>query len=178
MSLQASSQLMRTYLLVPRFCVFRSPSGSHRCASRGTDAVLNTCGACTQAERRRGLHARLECLAAPALKNPVVQLFFAVIVFEAHGANADELAVLHIRGDHVHRHRMPQDQGCGRRFCLKSSYDSIPPQFPHSFYRNVASSSHVPAQLCAYCLDGFSRPGAGKAGPMWRCLPGGIAAWY
>ena len=67
------------------------------------DAVLGIRAALVhkRERRRRGLHARLECLAAPALKNPVVQLFFGVIVFEAHGANADELAVLHIRGDHV-----------------------------------------------------------------------------
>ena len=67
------------------------------------DAVLGIRAALVhkRERRRRGLHARLERLAAPALKNPIVQLFFGVIVFEAHGANADELAVLHIRCNHV-----------------------------------------------------------------------------
>ena len=67
------------------------------------DAVLGIRAALVhkRERRRRGLHARLERLAAPSLENPVVQLFLGVIVFEAHGANADELAVFHIRGDHV-----------------------------------------------------------------------------
>ena len=67
------------------------------------DAVLGIRAALVhkRERRRRGLHARLERLAASAFKNPVVQLFFGVIVFEAHGANADELAILHIRCDHV-----------------------------------------------------------------------------
>ena len=79
---------------------FRVPVDS---LHRKRDAVLGIRAALVhkRERRRRGLHARLKRLAAPSLKNPVVQLFFGVIVFEAHGANADELAVLHIRCDHV-----------------------------------------------------------------------------
>ncbi len=103
----ASSQLMRTYLLTPRFWMLRPPgaggAGSaarvevhplHGVADAGRREDPLLVG---EAERRgQRLVARVEGL-APGVHDPGLDFFLGVLVVEAGGADADDLAVLRRR---------------------------------------------------------------------------------